>query len=70
MRLTRHAKNELRSLQATVSDIEQVIANPVRVDRDADQRPRYTGYIRGTRVRVVLALDEPDLVVTIHKRRS
>jgi hypothetical protein len=28
MRLTRHAKNELRSLQAEVSDIEQVIANP------------------------------------------
>jgi hypothetical protein len=70
MRLTRHAKNELRNLQATVSDIEQVIENPVRVDRDADRRPRYTGYIRGTRVRVVLALDEPDLVVTIHKRRS
>jgi hypothetical protein len=27
------------------------------------------GEIRGIRVRVVVALDEPDLIVTIHKRR-
>jgi hypothetical protein len=29
-----------------------------------------TGEIRGVRVRVVLALDEPDLIVTIHDRRK
>jgi len=46
-----------------------VIANPIRVDYDSDERSRYTGYIRDVRVRIVVALDEPDLVVTIHKRR-
>jgi hypothetical protein len=39
------------------------------VDSDEDGKPRYTGEIRGVRVRVVVALDEPDLIVTIHERR-
>jgi hypothetical protein len=70
MRLSRHAKNEVRRLKATVAEVERVIAHPVQVDRDPFGKPRYTGYIRGIRVRVVVALDEPDFVVTIHKRRN
>ena len=70
MRLSRHAKNELRRLEATVADVERVIRDPVRVDRDATGKPRFVGYIKGIRVRVVLALDRPDFVVTIHKRRN
>jgi hypothetical protein len=69
MRLSRHAKNELRRFRATVADVERVIAKPVNVDKDSFGKPRYTGYIAGIRVRVVVALDEPDFVVTIHKRR-
>jgi len=69
VRLSRHAKNELRRLRATVADVERMIADPTRVDRDRFGKPRYTGYINGIRVRAVLALDEPDFVVTIHKRR-
>jgi hypothetical protein len=69
VRLSRHAKNEIRRFKATVAEVERVIAHPIRVDRDPFGRPRYTGYIGGTRVRVVIALDEPDFVVTIHKRR-
>jgi hypothetical protein len=70
VRLSRHAKNKARRLEATVAEVERVIANPVRVDRDSTGKPRYVGYIRGIRVRVVVALDEPDFVVTIHKRRN
>jgi hypothetical protein len=70
MRLSRHAKNELRRLKATVVDVEGVIADPIRVDRDRFGKPRYTGYIRELRVRVVVALDEPDFIVTIHERRN
>lgn len=69
MRLTRHAKNKSRQLGASVVDIEGVIASPVTFDRDDNRKPRYTGFIRGVRVRVVVALDEPDLIVTIHERR-
>jgi hypothetical protein len=41
----------------------------MHVDRDGNGKPRYTGEIKGMRVRVVVALDEPDLIVTIHERR-
>lgn len=70
MRLSRHAKNEARRIEATVADVEGVIADPIRVDRDRFGKPRYTGYVGKFRVRVVLALDEPDFVVTIHERRN
>jgi hypothetical protein len=70
VRLSRHAKNRLRHLKATVAEVEYAIANPARVDRDPTGKPQYTGYVRGVRVRIVLALDEPDFVVTIHKRRK
>jgi acetylglutamate kinase len=69
MRFTRHAKNKARGLGMNVADAEAVIAQPFTVDRDEDGKPRYTGEIRGIRVRVVVALDEPDLIVTIHDRR-
>ncbi len=70
MRLTRHAKNYLRRLGASVAEVERVIENPVEFDRDRNGKPRYTGTLQGVRVRVVVALDEPDLIVTIHDRRS
>jgi uncharacterized protein DUF4258 len=68
--LSRHAKNELRTLNATLRDVEDAIADPIRIDGDPDGRPRYTSYIRGVRIRIVVAVDEPDLVVTIHERRN
>jgi len=53
----------------SVVDAEDLVANPVATDFDHKGKPRYTGHIRGTRVRVVVALDDPGLIVTIHKRR-
>lgn len=69
MRFSRHAKNQARTLGASIKDAEAVIARPVGVDRDVKGKLRYTGYVRDVRVRLVVALDEPDLIVTIHERR-
>jgi len=69
VRFSRHAKNWARQHRFTVADAEEVIAHPLRVDSDKKGKPRYTGYIAGVRVRIVVALDEPDLIVTIHGRR-
>jgi hypothetical protein len=52
-----------------MADVEDAIVHSTFVDRDDDGRPRYTGEIRGERVRVVVALDDPDLIVTIHERK-
>jgi hypothetical protein len=69
VRFTRHAKNRARKLGASIEDVEGVIARPVRIDWDEDGKPRYAGWIRDVQVRVVVALDDPDLIVTIHDRR-
>jgi hypothetical protein len=50
-------------------EIIHVILNPAKVDFDARCNPRYFGYIRGDLVRVVVAADNPDVVITVHPRR-
>jgi hypothetical protein len=70
VRLTRHAKNRLRHLKGTVEDAERVIARSVGTEKDPYGRPRYLGFINGIPVKVVVAIDEPDLIVTIHERRK
>jgi hypothetical protein len=70
VRFSRHAKNNARDLNASVEDAECAIQDAFSVDVDYDGRPRYTSYIRGIRVRIVVALDDPDLIVTIHERRN
>jgi hypothetical protein len=69
MRFSRHAKSWARQHGFGVAEAESVIARPVHTDRDDQGKPRYTGEIGGIRVRIVVALDEPDLIVTIHERR-
>jgi len=66
--LSRHAKNKLRALRMTPLDAEWVISKSIAIDSDADGRPRYLGDVRGTPVFVVVALDEPDLIVTIYRK--
>lgn len=51
------------------ADVERIVARPLFTDADADGRPRFVGDVRGVRVRVVVTLDDPDLIVTIHPRR-
>ena len=70
MQLTRHAKNQARWIGLTRFEIEQVIAEPIHIDRDEKGRPRYLGEVEGERIRVVVALDDPDVIVTVHPRRG
>jgi hypothetical protein len=69
MRFSRHAKNWARRFRVTIAEAEAVIAHPLSFHFGEDGKPQYTGYIRGIHVRIVVALDDPDLVVTIHERR-
>jgi hypothetical protein len=59
----------MRELEISAADVESVIANPAGINIEEVGKVRYVGYVRGERVRVVVALDEPDLIVTIHRRR-
>lgn len=70
MEFTRHARNGMRRLGLTEADVELIIEEPEHQDTDDDGRSRYTAHSHGHLVRVVLALDTPDLVITVHPRRK
>jgi hypothetical protein len=53
----------------TQREILRVILDPVKVDADRRGNSRYFGCIRGDLVRVVVAADDPDVVITVHPRR-
>lgn len=67
--MTRHAKDRARRLKASLIEVEQVIANPLSIEYDDDGKSLYSGLLRGSLVRIVVALDEPGLIVTIHETR-
>jgi hypothetical protein len=69
MRLTRRAKNSLRRVKGTVEEAESVVANKFGKDFDQKGNARYRGYIKGVRYRVVVAHDDPNLIISIHPRR-
>ena len=69
MRFTHHAKNKLRWIKGTAEEAESVVANYSGKDFDENGNPRYRGFINGKRCRVVVAFDDPEVIITIHPRR-
>jgi hypothetical protein len=69
VRFTDHAKNKLRQSRWSQQEALSVILNPLKVDADECCNPRYVGCIRGELARVVVAADDPDVIITVHPRR-
>ena len=59
----------MRRLGLTRGDVAAIILASEVVDTDPDGRPRYVGYVGGLRIRIVLALENPSIVVSVHERR-
>lgn len=70
VRFSRHAANSARRMKATIHDVERIVSEPEQTDIDERGNMRYIGYIHGERVRVVIAQDDPDLVISFHPRRN
>jgi hypothetical protein len=68
VRFTHHARNKLRQYNATQWEAESVVRNPSGKSFGRSGKPRYLGFIGGKLVWVVVAIDEPDLIVTIFPR--
>jgi len=60
----------MRRLGVSESDIERLVRNADEHDIDPDGRPRYIGRQAKQRWRVVLAADDPELVITVHEKRQ
>jgi hypothetical protein len=52
----------------TQREVEAMICNPDAIERDEKGKPMYLGVVRGVPICAVVALDEPDLIVTIFRR--
>ena len=68
MHFSHHAKNKLRQYDATEQGIESVVRNPTGKDFDERGNPRYLGFIGNRIFRVVVALDDPDEVITLYPK--
>ena len=71
VRFSRHAPNEMRSRRLSRSDVEAIIASEAGwISRDRRGNIVATGFVRDELMTVVIALDEPDLVVTVFGERG
>lgn len=69
MRLSRHAKNEMRLYGVSANDVEATIANPAGRELDDRGNARLTGETGdGRPILVVVAGDDPDFVITVFLR--
>lgn len=71
MRFTRHARNKMRWLGVNAGDVGLLLANPVETGQDHRGNPTVTGVVEGGPVVVVvLAADDPGLIVTVYEPRA
>jgi hypothetical protein len=69
MRLSRHAKNEMRLYRITAEDIEAVLSAPLTVEVDERGNRRLEGIaLDGRHMLVVVAGDDPNFVITVFLR--
>lgn len=69
MKLSRHAKNELRLYRLNLADVEAVVHEPASRDLDERGNARLTGLAAdGRPILVVVAADDPEFVITAFLR--
>ena len=66
---TRHAHNGMRHLGLTIPDLAAMLADPFQTGQDREGKVRVDGLIRGVRIRIVIAGDDPTVVITVFERR-
>lgn len=65
-RLTRHARNGLRHYNLDAEDAEHLVDEANMIEPDPDGRLRYRATVENQEVTVVVAVDVPDLIVTVY----
>ncbi len=66
MRLSRHAKNEMRLYRISPRDVQAAVANPASRGLDDRGTARLTGETEdGRPILGVVARDDPDFVITV-----
>ena len=69
MRLSRHARSEMRLYSIALDDVESAAGDPVARDVDDRGNVRLTGRtVDGRLILLVVAGDDPDFVITVFLR--
>jgi hypothetical protein len=69
MRLSRHARNEMRLYRIGVDDVHATMLDPTAREVDARGNARLTGEMGdGRPILVVVAGDDPDFVIVVFLR--
>jgi hypothetical protein len=68
VRFTRHAKNRMRFHRVTRLEAARIARWGEPDGFDPRGNPRRIGWVGDRRIRVVIALDEPDVVITLFER--
>lgn len=69
MQFSRHARRRCRLYNVTQKEVDAAFPEAERVGTDNQGRPLYDMQIRHIRIRAVVALDRPDLIVTLFERK-
>jgi hypothetical protein len=70
MRFSRHARNAMRLYRIERVDVDAILALPAETGQDGRGNHFVIGYLGERRIRVVIAADDPDFVITVHERRA
>jgi hypothetical protein len=69
MKLSRHAKNEMRLYRISADDVKTTVADPIGQERDQRGNARLSGKTSdGRPILVVVAGDDPGFVITVFLR--
>jgi hypothetical protein len=68
MEFTRHARNEMRLYSIDRTEVEAVIAAPLETRSEGQGKLRLIGEVGGRAIVVVIAGDDPNLVITTFER--
>lgn len=70
MRFTHHARNKMRQRGISPADVRVALANPHETRQDDRGNPVIAGVVEGRPLVVVLAADDPGLVITVYWRKA
>jgi hypothetical protein len=70
VRFTRHARQRLKLYRVTRDQAEAIADSGALTGEDARGNPRRTGAVEARTIVVVIALDNPDLIITLYERRA
>jgi hypothetical protein len=60
----------MRLYDVTREEVRAILASPIETSQDATGKPIFDGVVGGRRIAVVIAADDPEVVVTVFERRG